>query len=86
VALAAWAAQPRGPGFDEPLDVVGQMLFPDFTNPLDATSLEVIQFDEQAGAARPFKVEQIGTRWSIPSHRTTPPTPRTSSSTPPPTS
>jgi len=49
--------------FDE-----GEVFFPDFENPNDARTLEVIQFDGQQGAAVPFKVTFEGGRWTIPSH------------------
>jgi hypothetical protein len=49
--------------FDE-----GEMFFPDFENPNDARTLEVIQFDATQGAAVPFKVTFEGGRWTIPSH------------------
>ena len=66
VAVLAWVSQ-RGPGFDKPDEVVGQLLFPEFS-PLDATSLEVVRYDEQTSTVQPFKVEQVGTGWKIPSH------------------
>lgn len=76
--VVAWAARPRTPGFDEPLDVVNQPLFPEFNqkiqqDPLVATSLELVQFDEPSGKGKAFKVAQVKTdkglgRWSIPSH------------------
>jgi hypothetical protein len=77
VAVVAWAARPRLPGFDEAVDVINQPLFPEFTNPLAATSLEIVQFDEQAGQVKPFKVAQVKTEkglggWSIPSHENYP--------------
>jgi len=65
VAVLAWVSQGRGPRFDKPDEVVGQMLFPEF-GPLDATSLEVVRYDEQTGTVQPFKVEQVGTGWRIP--------------------
>lgn len=46
----------------------GEVFFPDFTDPNDATTLEVIEFDEEAGTARPFKVTFKNGRWTIPSH------------------
>lgn len=62
----AWLTTPRrtpGTGPD-----LGQPFFAAFTDPNAATSLEVIEFDEQALAARPFKVLQRDGRWTIPSH------------------
>jgi hypothetical protein len=83
VAVIAWAARPRLPGFDEVSDVINQPLFPEFNkkiqaDPLVASSLEVIQFDEQSGRVKPFKVAQIKDAkgklgpFSIPSHENYP--------------
>jgi hypothetical protein len=46
----------------------GQPFFPEFTDPNTAITLEVIDFNEATGAARPFKVTFSGGRWTIPSH------------------
>jgi hypothetical protein len=46
----------------------GELFFPEFTDPNAATSLEVIQYDEEAGSAQPFKVEFKNGLWTIPSH------------------
>lgn len=46
----------------------GQPFFPRFTDPNAATSLEVIEFDEQTFVARPFKVLNRDGKWTIPSH------------------
>ena len=46
----------------------GQPFFPQFTDPNAATSLEVIEFEEQTSVARPFKVLNRDGRWTIPSH------------------
>ncbi len=46
----------------------GELFFPEFKDPNSATSLEVIQYDEEAGTARPFKVEFKNGLWTIPSH------------------
>ncbi len=47
---------------------VGESFFPDFEDPNTATTLEVIQFDEETGTAKPFKVTFDGDVWTIPSH------------------
>jgi hypothetical protein len=67
-ALVAW--EPWRPA---PLDTsapqeVGQKLFPDFSNPLAAKSLEIVKFNEENASIRDFKVAQTGGVWSIPSH------------------
>jgi len=46
----------------------GEQFFPQFTDPNQAATLEVIEFDEQSGTARPFKVTFSNGRWTIPSH------------------
>ena len=46
----------------------GEKFYPDFTDPNEATSLEVIRFDEASGAAVPFKVTFANGIWTIPSH------------------
>lgn len=46
----------------------GEAFFPEFTDPNEATSLEVIDFNEETGEAIPFKVVFTSGKWSIPSH------------------
>ncbi len=46
----------------------GEQFFPEFQDPNAARSLEVIDFDDETGAAVPFKVTFKNNRWSIPSH------------------
>ncbi len=46
----------------------GEAFFPDFTDPNAATTLEVVQWDDERGGAVPFKVTFQGGRWTIPSH------------------
>ena len=50
----------------------GEAFFPEFTDPNVATTLEVIEFDEETAAARPFKVTFNGNKWTIPSHHNYP--------------
>jgi hypothetical protein len=50
----------------------GQPFFPEFTDPNAATSLEVVEFDEQTTLARPFKVLNRDGRWTIPSRHNYP--------------
>ncbi len=77
-AVVAWAARPRLPGIDETVDILNQPLFPEFTNPLAVTSLEIVQFDEQSGEVKPFKVAQVKDKdgkpagFGIPSHENYP--------------
>ncbi len=67
LAAGAWFLQPA-PADIERFNDVGKEFFPDFNDPLAATSLEVIQFDEESGTAVPFKVEFAHGAWTIPSH------------------
>lgn len=55
-----------------PADMVGQSLFPDFEDPLEATSLKVVKFDKETATANTFEVAKIGTSWVIPSHNNYP--------------
>ena len=50
----------------------GEKFYPDFTDPNEATSLEVIRFDEASGTALPFKVTFTNGIWTIPSHNNYP--------------
>lgn len=46
----------------------GQPFFPEFEDPNEATSLEVIRYDEDTGETVPFKVVFNEGRYAIPSH------------------
>lgn len=46
----------------------GDLLFPGFSDPSLATSLEVVRWDEAQARLVSFKVEQKAGRWVIPSH------------------
>ncbi|MFQ5606843.1 MAG: DUF4340 domain-containing protein [Candidatus Zixiibacteriota bacterium] len=46
----------------------GEEFFPKFTDPNSATTLEVIEFNEETGRAKPFKVTNQNGVWTIPSH------------------
>ncbi len=64
----AWVARPSTAPVNEWADLRGKPLFPDFTDPLAAASLDVIEYDEATGEAKPFQVHWANGRWSIPSH------------------
>ena len=49
-------------------NMVGENLLPDFDDPLEATSLEVVKFDKETATANTFKVAKVGSSWVIPSH------------------
>ncbi|MEL6820263.1 MAG: DUF4340 domain-containing protein [Calditrichota bacterium] len=50
----------------------GEPFYPEFNDPNEAQSLEVIRWDEETGEAIPFKVVFADGRWSIPSHNNYP--------------
>ena len=49
----AWMARPADPGRGV-IDDTGEQFAPVFTDPLQAFSLEVVEFDEDNGTARVF--------------------------------
>jgi len=53
---------------DAVVDDAGQQFFPDFTNPLDAETFEIIDFDQSTATIKPFRVAKSNGVWSIPSH------------------
>jgi hypothetical protein len=65
--VLALVTAPRRP-VPEAWTDVGEAFFPDFADPNVAKTLEVIEFDEETGSARPFKVTFEAGRWTIPSH------------------
>lgn len=69
VVLASIVAltSPGAPKADEFRDQ-GELFFPDFKDPLAATSLQVVAYDATASAPAVFKVEFKNGRWTIPSH------------------
>lgn len=67
LALAAFIFSPSRITPDAFLDQ-GEPFYPEFTDPNEATTLEVIDYDEASGTARPFKVTFKNGRWTIPSH------------------
>ncbi|MBI5266542.1 MAG: DUF4340 domain-containing protein [candidate division Zixibacteria bacterium] len=67
LVILAWLASPRRYTPEAFLDQ-GKTFFPEFTDPNIATAMEVIDWDETTGRARPFKVQFKNGRWTIPSH------------------
>jgi len=65
--VVALVTAPRKATPDDFLDK-GEPFFPEFTDPNAATTLEVVEFDEETASARPFKVTFKEGRWTIPSH------------------
>lgn len=71
LALIAFVTAPSRVTPDAFLDK-GEQFFPEFTNPNNAMTLEVIDYDEETGAAIPFKVTFEDGQWIIPSHHNYP--------------
>ena len=67
VVALALATAPSRSAPDAFFDV-GETFFPDFTDPEAATSLEVVEFDEDTAAAATFRVMNRNGLWTIPSH------------------
>ncbi len=71
LVLAAYLFSPSRITPDAFLDQ-GEPFYPEFTDPNTATTLEVIDYDETSGSARPFKVTFGSGGWTIPSHHNYP--------------
>ena len=65
--VVAWVARPASPSRD-PVDDADQVFFEHFTDPLDAASLQIVEFEEETASPRAFKVARHNGVWSIPSH------------------
>ena len=73
VALAlggfAWASRPKPADMAQiEKTVLNQQLFPDFTDPRAARSMEIVDFDADKGTTSTFKVAQVNGVWVLPSH------------------
>ena len=66
-AMAHWLRVSKNPPLELP-DIEGKPLFPDFTAPLSATSMEIVEYDEDSGESRVFEVALVDDKYSIPSH------------------
>jgi len=67
IATVAYATRTRPPEISPDQDL-GAVLFPDFTDPLAVTSLEIVRFDELLKRPADFKIEKVDGVWSIASH------------------
>ncbi len=67
VVATVWATRPSV-DISTGSSAVGEELFPEFTDPLAATSMEIVKYDEETGEVKTFKVAQVDGIWSIPSH------------------
>lgn len=68
---AAFVGRPSRIGTDVP-DDVGQQMFADMTETAEVSSLEIVDFNEDKGAADSFSIEQRQGLWTIPSHENYP--------------
>ncbi len=67
--VAAWAWYGSIPGDIEGFAEVGEPFFPKFDNPLQATSLTVVDFEKDSKEVQEFSVRQNDDKlWVIPSH------------------
>jgi hypothetical protein len=64
LVVFAYFSMPR-PATPDLLSEIGQVFFAEFTDPNEAASLEVIQYDEQTASAKPFKVVFKENLWVI---------------------
>ncbi len=77
VVSITWLSRPA-PLVSDAEDLQGKRLFPDFNDPLAATSMEIVEFDQDSAEARPFTVAQADLKgegkplWSIPTHENYP--------------
>ena len=53
---------------DKVFDDQGQPFFGEFTDPLLAQAMEVVEYDPDTATVAPFQVQQKNGRWTIPSH------------------
>lgn len=67
LALLAFIFSPKKITPDAFLDQ-GEAFFPEFTDPNTATTLEVIEYNENSGSPYAFKVTFANGKWTIPSH------------------
>lgn len=66
-AAVTWFARPAAPSRTMASEA-GQAYFPDFQDPLAASSLELVEFDEETGTQGGFSVARYEGVWSIPTH------------------
>jgi hypothetical protein len=71
VLLLAFATRPAAPSAVTE-DIVGKSLFPELDDPLKATRMRIVTFDDTAGKANEFEVAKVNGVWSLPSHKNYP--------------
>ena len=68
LVLLAVATKPRVTRGPSVFDDTGEPFYPELTDASVPKALEVIEFDEELGEAKPFRVQFKDGRWTIPSH------------------
>jgi len=71
LALLAFICSPKKITPDMFVDQ-GEAFYPEFTDPNEARTLEVVEYDDATGSPRAFKVTFENGRWVIPSHHNYP--------------
>ena len=72
VAGAAWFSSRPLATLSVTESQIGQPLFPDFKDPTQVASLEIVKYNPATSDATAFQVKQVNNRWSIPSHENYP--------------
>ena len=67
LCAAAYFTRPLSPHQSD-TQIVGQKLFPDFTEPGKVEGLRVVQFDQKSGKPVALEVAKVNSVWVIPSH------------------
>ena len=70
LVAGAFLSRPTARDF-QPEEMLGTILFPQFTNPLDIKSLEIVRLDA-VGRRNDFRIVEVNGIWSIPSHENYP--------------
>ena len=68
IGIEPWRVAPTS----APIDEVGKPIYAEFTDPLVAASMDIVQFDESVSTARNLRISQVDNKWSIPSHENYP--------------
>ena len=56
------------PGADRESELIGEVFYPDFTEPDQAASLELIIWDDEEKKTRNFEIKKVDELWTIPSY------------------
>lgn len=70
--VLAWGTSPNLRQQPQDFSEVGKPFFPDFKDPAEAKSLEVVAYDETTASSSVFKIDYKDGVWRIPSHHNYP--------------